>query len=433
VTEYRNTCRTIFLTASLSALVISSSACGGPSATPETTPTVTNPTEDNESTTLTILSIADGTVLVMRPGEADWISGEAGMTLDEDYKIKTGGGGHATVTFFEGSTIELEAGTEISLAELAIDGTANHITVEQGLGNTISRVKKLVDPASSYEVETASAVAAVRGTTLGVSVALNGATIVTNIDGLVSVTAQGVEVELNEGERTTVEPGEPPAQPEPTATATQRAPTISPTPTPDTVAIGLGKTCNQQSAFPGDNLTYIYYVSNEGDVPLADVNVTDDKAGQPVYVDGDDNADGILDEDEMWIFTAEYTVKGDEAGLLRNTATAAGTGPDGQPASDSDTVTVNITDIIVEITSFTQDQVVGQNIIISGTVNDHSITEAVLTLNGSPLDIDVIDGQFSESVELNPGVTYTITVTVTKPPDITRSATVILEPESGGK
>jgi len=369
----------------------------------------------------------------MRPGEADWISGEAGMTLDEDYKIKTGGGGHATVTFFEGSTIELEAGTEISLAELAIDGTANHITVEQGLGNTISRVKKLVDPASSYEVETASAVAAVRGTTLGVSVALNGATIVTNIDGLVSVTAQGVEVELNEGERTTVEPGEPPAQPEPTATATQRAPTISPTPTPDTVAIGLGKTCNQQSAFPGDNLTYIYYVSNEGDVPLADVNVTDDKAGQPVYVDGDDNADGILDEDEMWIFTAEYTVKGDEAGLLRNTATAAGTGPDGQPASDSDTVTVNITDIIVEITSFTQDQVVGQNIIISGTVNDHSITEAVLTLNGSPLDIDVIDGQFSESVELNPGVTYTITVTVTKPPDITRSATVILEPESGGK
>ncbi len=217
---YRNTCRTIFLTASLSALVLSSPACGGPSATAETTPAVTNPTEDNESTALTILSIAEGTVLVMRPGETDWISGEAGMTLDEDYKIKTGGGGHATVTFFEGSTIELEAGTEVSLAELAIDGTANHITVVQGLGNTISRVKKLVDPASSYEVETAAAIAAVRGTTLSVSVSSNGTTVVGNIDGLVSVTAQGVEVILPEGTISTVEPGEPPAPPEPKATAT---------------------------------------------------------------------------------------------------------------------------------------------------------------------------------------------------------------------
>ena len=429
--ECRNACRTIFLTASLSALVLSSSACAGPSATAETTPTVTNPTEDNESTALTILSIADGTVLVMRPGEADWISGEAGMNLEEDYKIKTGGGGHATITFFEGSTIELEGGTEILLSELGIDGAATRITVEQGLGNTISRVKKLVDPASSYEVETAAAVAAVRGTTLSVAVDTDGITVVTNIDGLVSVTAQGVEVELEEGERTTVEPGEPPAPPEPTATPTpQRG---SATPTQDIVEIGLEKTCDQQSAFPGDNLTYIYRVSNEGDVPLSNVTVTDNKAGQPAYADGDDNSDGILDEGELWIFTAEYTVKGDEAGLLTNTATASGTGPGGQPAADSVSVTVIITDIVVEITSLTPGEVVGNTIIVAGTVNDPSITEAVLTVNSTSRDIEVIDGDFSESVELDPGVTNVITVTVTKAPDIIRSDMRILEPESGGK
>jgi hypothetical protein len=158
----------------------------------------------------------------MKSGDVNWLSGEVGMTLEEDYRIKTGPSGRATITFFEGSTIELEGGTEILLSELNIDGTASQIGIAQSLGRTISRVKKLVDPASSYEVETAAAVAAVRGTTLSVAVDAEGVTVVANIEGLVSVTAQGVEVELEEGERTTVEPGKPPEEPEPTATAIQR-------------------------------------------------------------------------------------------------------------------------------------------------------------------------------------------------------------------
>lgn len=428
---YRNTCRTIFLTASLSALVLSSSACGGASPTAEITPTVTNPTGGNESTALTILSIAEGTVLVMRPGETDWISGEAGMTLDEDYKIKTGGGGHASVTFFEGSTIELEEGTEISLSELGIDDAATRITVEQGLGKTISRVKKLLDPASSYEVETAAAVAAVRGTTLSVSVSSNGTTVVGNINGLVSVTAQGVEVILPEGTISTVKPGEPPAPPEPTAT-TGRVVPPSETTMPSIAAIGVVKTCDKETAFPGDNLTYTYLVTNEGDVPLENVAVNDNKAGQPSYADGDDNSDGILDLSETWIYTAAYTVKDDEAVLLTNTATASGTGHSGQPATASASVTINVTDIIVEITSPGAGQMVGQNIIVAGTVNDPLITQALLTVNSSSRTIDVVDGHFSESVELAGG-TNVITVTVTKAPDITRSATVTLEPDTGGK
>jgi ferric-dicitrate binding protein FerR (iron transport regulator) len=220
VKAYRNTCRTIFITASLSALVLSSPACSGPSPA-ETTLFVTNPTDDDQSNAITILSITEGSVFVMRPGETGWISGEAGMILEEDYKIKTGGGGYASITFFEGSTIELEEGTEIFLSELGIDDSATRITIEQGLGKTISRVKKLVDPASSYEVETPAAVAAVRGTTLSVSVSSDGMTVVANIDGLVSVTAQGVEVILPEGTISTVEPGQPPAPPEAAAIATQ--------------------------------------------------------------------------------------------------------------------------------------------------------------------------------------------------------------------
>jgi hypothetical protein len=208
------------------------SACGCPSPETGPSPSPTTPTTSIESTPLTVLSVAGGEVLVMKAGAAGWVSGEAGMTLGVDDKIKTEAGGHATITFFEGSTIELEGGTEISLSELGLDGTASHIGISQQIGNTVSRVKKLVDPASSYDVETPAAIASVRGTTLSVTVASNGTTVVGNIEGQVSVTAQGVEVELAEGERTTILPGEPPGPPEPTATTPQyRGELSSPTAT----------------------------------------------------------------------------------------------------------------------------------------------------------------------------------------------------------
>jgi hypothetical protein len=106
----------------------------------------------------------------MKPGEKEWSRGEAGTTLGVDYKIKTAANGHATLTFFEGSIIELEGNTEIGLAELGMAGTSSTIKLKQTIGETISRVKKLADPASRYEIETPAAVAAVRGTTMYVSV-----------------------------------------------------------------------------------------------------------------------------------------------------------------------------------------------------------------------------------------------------------------------
>jgi ferric-dicitrate binding protein FerR (iron transport regulator) len=208
LTLYRGT----LLVVSLLMLISSLFACASPQ------PTSTSPTGNIESTPLTVLSVAGGEVLVMKSGASGWVSGEVGMTLGVNDKIKTAAGGHATITFFEGSTIELEGGTEISLSELGLDGTASHIGIGQQIGNTVSRVTKLVDPASSYDVETPVAIASVRGTTMSVSVASNGKTIVGNIEGQVSVTAQGVEVELPEGTTSTVLPGAPPGEPEPTAT-----------------------------------------------------------------------------------------------------------------------------------------------------------------------------------------------------------------------
>jgi hypothetical protein len=204
--------RIALLAVSLFTLVAITSACGNAA------PTATAPTSAADTTPLTVLSITGGKVLVMKPGDTEWTTGTAGMTLRADYKIKTQAGGSATITFFEGSTIELDSSTEISLSELNLEGTASHISITQSLGKTISRVTKLVDPASSYEIETPAAVASVRGTEFYVSVSSSGVTTVGSTEGLVAVTAQGVEVELTAGLRTTVSPGKAPGAPVPDVT-----------------------------------------------------------------------------------------------------------------------------------------------------------------------------------------------------------------------
>ncbi len=360
------------------------------------------------------------------------------MTLEVNDRIKTETGSQATITFFEGSTVELDGDTEITLAELDMAGTASTIRLKQDVGKTISRVKKLIDPASRYEVETAAALAAVRGTTMSVDVDEDGVTIVGNIEGLVSVIARGVEVELPQGTRSTIVPGESPGQPQPetpplTSSAPARTPTPEPeptpsiTPTPDIVRININKTCNRQTAFPGDILTYTYTAGNAGDVPLSDISVTDDKAGPAVYVGGDTNTDNLLDINETWIFSADYVIQAGEIGQLKNTALASGTGPDNLKATASTTAIVNVSDIIVKITNLQEGETVTRTIEVSGTVNDPSITQGVLTVNDKSSDITITDGQFTSTVSLDDGVNN-ITVTVTKAGGITASASVELEP-----
>jgi hypothetical protein len=431
VSKRQGICCVLLLVASLLLLVFGFSACKQKSPAGDDT----TPAGSVASSPLAVLSTADGNVQVMKSGAAGWLPGEMGMALGPDDKIRTETGGHAAVTFFEGSTVELEEGTEISLAELSQAGTVNHIKVKQQIGNTVSRVKKLVDPASSYEVETVAAIASVRGTTIHVYVDESGRTVVGNEEGVVAVDAQGVEVILPEGTHSTIVPGESPGEPEPGITlspsgTTTSSPTSPPSPvtTPGNASIGLDKACNVTTAFPGDNVTYTYRLSNTGEVPLADISVTDDRMGEATFIGGDTDSDAVLDIGETWTIEAVYTVREGDIGQLTNVASASGTGPDGQPADARATDTIDVIDIVVKITSLIPDEKYGRNITVAGTVNDPSITRGVLTLNGSPQDIAIVKGQFSVAIELEDGENE-ITVTVTKG-GITRHKTVPLVPEA---
>ena len=162
--------------------------------------------------TLTAFSITEGDVFVMKAGTDSWTEAEVGMSLEVGDSIKTGDNSSAEITFSEGSTIELQAGTEIEIASLDIstDAGSTTITVEQTIGSIIFRVTKVIDPASRYEVETPAGVVAVRGSAVQVYVIEDGTTWAINLEGDIRASAQGVEIQIPEGRQCIVRPGQPP-------------------------------------------------------------------------------------------------------------------------------------------------------------------------------------------------------------------------------
>jgi len=155
--------------------------------------------------TLTILSITEGDVFVMKAGTDAWTEATVEMSLEVGDTIKTGDDSGAEITFFDGSTIELEAGTQIEITSLdsSPDTGTKTITLMQTIGTTISRVTKLLDPASTYAIETPTGVAAVRGSVLILTVGYVTPQIIntwaTNQEGNISFTAQGVPLQIPEG------------------------------------------------------------------------------------------------------------------------------------------------------------------------------------------------------------------------------------------
>src|SRR4030043_403481 len=176
---------------------------GGTADVPTDTPTTDPP--------LTILSMTEGNILVMKAGTDNWIETQVGMSLKVGDTIKSGSNSSAEITFFDGSTIELDADTQVEVASLNVTGTGSKtIGLKQTIGTTISRVTKLVDSSSSYEIETPACVAAVRGSVMIVDVIADGTTWVTNSRGDIWVITDGVELQIPEGRKCIVISGQLP-------------------------------------------------------------------------------------------------------------------------------------------------------------------------------------------------------------------------------
>lgn len=163
--------------------------------------------------------LARSSTLTVLSGEQVSISREVGvwetvtetLAVSEGNRIKTGDDSWALVTFQDGSTLEMEPGTEITIKKLRRD----EIGIWQQVGRTWSGIKKLTGPTDRFYIESPSGSAMVRGTLLDVLVDAEGNTMVGAMEGKVEVVAQGITATVEAGMQRHVPKGKPPSDPEP--------------------------------------------------------------------------------------------------------------------------------------------------------------------------------------------------------------------------
>jgi len=160
------------------------------------------------STTLTPLQ---GDEVMLAENEGEWEPVTETVMVREGDQVRTGNASWALVTFEDGTTIELEPNTEIRIEEL----TQNHVSIWQQVGRTWSGIKKLVGPLTDVQVETPSAVACVRGTLVDIVVDAAGNTVVSALEGVIEVTAEGISRTIGAGMQTLVNMGQAPSEPRP--------------------------------------------------------------------------------------------------------------------------------------------------------------------------------------------------------------------------
>ncbi|MGJ8551276.1 DUF7507 domain-containing protein, partial [Winogradskyella wichelsiae] len=118
---------------------------------------------------------------------------------------------------------------------------------------------------------------------------------------------------------------------------------ITETVMPQESGIGVIKTSvfndenNDGFADLGETITYNFTVTNEGELAITSVVLTDVMLGGVITLSsGDLNNDNILDVDEIWLYTANYTILqlDIDAGIVSNQATVTGTSSDGSTLTD---------------------------------------------------------------------------------------------------
>ena len=164
------------------------------------------------SSTVTVL---DGQVLV-RHANGQFAAITDGDVVAAGDTLRTAAASHGVLTFFDGTTVELEPDTEVTITNLQASASGDKIVeLTQTVGRTWHVVTHLASPNSKYEIRTPASTAAVRGTAFEVAIAPDGTTNTTTTEGDVAASAQGGEVHVLAGQFTSVTQGSPPPPPQP--------------------------------------------------------------------------------------------------------------------------------------------------------------------------------------------------------------------------
>jgi len=360
--------------------------------------------------TLTILSITEGDVSIIEDGTDEEVPAGPEMELKVGDTLKTIGNSSAEITFFDGSTMELEADTEIKILslDLVCSTGVSKITMEQTIGTTISRVTKLLDPGSSYEIETSTGVAGVRGSIMIVTVGGNGTTLIENVEGTVYATGQGVELGIPVGRTGLIASGQQPILVNNTPVAGDDTPTTDED-NPITVT-APGVLDNDSDPDIGDTLT-VTAVDTSGTVGLInawgmDGSFTYNPNGQFEYL----QAGGSTTDSFTYMVSDSY------GGNDTATVTITVNGVNDPPvAVNDDAITKKDTSVIIDVLSNDSDPDVGDLLTVNSVTQG---TNGSVFNNGSYVTYTPATGfngtdSFSYTVSDGNGGTNTATVNVT--------------------
>lgn len=133
-----------------------------------------------------------GQVQIKRSGDEAFVPVVKGDTVKSGDEIQTGANGHAEFAWADGTRWKLEPNTRLTVQRAAINSWRKTEQTQFHLdaGKVFVRVVKSLAPGSSFQIETPSAVAAVRGTVWSIEVA-GDKTRVGVYKGFVEVKGQG--------------------------------------------------------------------------------------------------------------------------------------------------------------------------------------------------------------------------------------------------
>jgi uncharacterized repeat protein (TIGR01451 family) len=192
-------------------------------------------------------------------------------------------------------------------------------------------------------------------------------------------------------------------------------------------SIAIEKTADPTMIYASDPVTYTYTVTNQGDDPLSDVAVSDDRCSpvsDPTEISG--NGDDVLDLGEVWGYTCTMTLGQDTT----NIATVTATDSLSHTVGNSDAAFVDVIHPGIAIAKLPDTQVV-----VSGT--DAVFTITVTNTGDVTLDnVTVTDVLASgcdadlRSLDVRDSHTYTCTAAGVEA-DFTNTATVTGTPPVG--
>jgi hypothetical protein len=123
--------------------------------------------EIDESQSVKLERLTDiGEVSVMPADTADWQPAQDGQLVSVGSRVKTDEQVRAQLVYPDNSVTRLDSGSEVELTAFAASPTKVNVSLH--LGRIWSRVASLVGTGGSYQAETDTVVAAVRGTSYGI-------------------------------------------------------------------------------------------------------------------------------------------------------------------------------------------------------------------------------------------------------------------------